>query len=90
MDIGTEVFSSMMRKRLFKTIKLHGCLTKFGSSPGVGCQYGRFFIKTALHARHKYNLPTYVAFVELIKAFDTVSHSTMLKILERYGALPKL
>ena len=46
--------------------------------------------KTALHARHKHNLPTYVAFIDLFKKFDTVSHSMMLKILEQYGAPPKL
>ena len=69
MDIGAKLFSSMMWKRLFKIIKLHGCPTQFGSSPGFGCQYGRFFIKTALHAHHKHNLPTYVAFVDLVKAF---------------------
>ena len=44
----------------------------------------------AIHARHKHNLLTYVAFVDLVKVFDTVSHSTMLKILEQYGAPPKL
>ena len=37
-----------------------------------------------------YNLPCYAAFVYLLKAFDTVSHVMMIKILERYGAPPKL
>ena len=90
MDIGAKVFSSIMCNILFQIIKLHGCPTQFGSSPGVGCQDGRFVIKTALHTRHKHNLPTYVAFVDLVKAFYTVSHSMMLKILEWYGAPPKL
>ena len=49
-----------------------------------------FSIKTALHTCHKHNLPTYVAFFDLVKALETVSHIMMLKILERYGALPKL
>ena len=31
-----------------------------------------------------------MAFVNLVKAFDTVNHFMMLKILERYGAHPKL
>ena len=51
---------------------------------------GRFSINMALHKRHKHNLPTYVAFVDLVKAFDTVSHSMLLKILERYRAPTKL
>ena len=58
MDIGEKVFSSMMCNILFKMIKLHGFPTQFVSSPGVCCQDGRFFIKTALCARHKHNLPT--------------------------------
>ena len=90
MDIGYKVFSSMMCKILFKIIKLHRCSTQFGSSPGFGCQDGRFFIKTALCACHKHNLPTYVACVDLVKEFDTVSQSMMLKILEWYGAPHKL
>ena len=90
LDIGAKVFSSIMCKRLFCIIKKHGCTTHFFSSPGVGCPDKRFVIKTALHTRHKHNLRTYVAFVDLVKVFDRVSHSMLLKILECYGAPPKL
>ena len=81
MDIGAKVFINMMCKRLFKMIKAHGCPTQFGSSPSGGCQDGRFFIQTALHGRHKRNLGTYAAFVDLVKAFDTISHSILMLIL---------
>ena len=82
MYIRAKVFRIMMCNRLFKIIKLHGCPTQFGSSPGVGCQDGRFIIKKELHFCHKHNLPTYVAFVDLVQAFYTVSHSMVIKILE--------
>ena len=59
---------------------------QFGSSPGVGCQEGMFTLKTALHARHNHNLPTFVAFVDLVKDFDTVDHKFLMKVLESYGA----
>ena len=48
------------------------------------------FPKTLLHTRNNYDLPTYVAFVDLVKAFDTVDHTLMLHILKNYGAPPKL
>ena len=57
---------------------------------GLAVKMVIFFIRTALHARHKHNLTKYVAFVDLIKSFDTVSYSMMLKYLERYGAPSKL
>ena len=40
--------------------------------------------------RHNHNLLSYAAFFDLVKAFDTFNHDMMLKILERYGAPPKL
>ena len=46
--------------------------------------------KTILHTRHNNNLPSYAEFVDLVKAFETVNHGMMLKILERYDAPPKL
>ena len=56
----------------------------------MGCQDSTFTIKTILHTRHNHNLPSYAAFVDLVKDFDTVNHSMMLKIQEWYGAPPKL
>ena len=40
--------------------------------------------------KNNHDLPTCVAFVDLVKAFDTVDHTLMLHILKKYGAPPKL
>ena len=90
MDIGSKMFSILICKRLFKIIKKHGVKYQFEYSPEVGCQDGTFKIKIILHTRNNHNLPFYAAFVDLVKAFDTVNHVMMLKILERYGTPPKL
>ena len=90
MDIGAKLFSSLICKRLFKIIKKHGIKCQFGSSPGVGCQDSTFTINTLLHTQHNHNLPSYVAFVDLLEAFDTVNHDMMLKFFDCYGDPPKL
>ena len=46
--------------------------------------------KMLLHARHNHDLPTYVAFLYLVKAFDTVYHTMVIQILKKCGAPPKL
>ena len=40
--------------------------------------------------RHNHNSPSFVAFIDLVKAFNMVNHEMMLQILERYGDPPKL
>ena len=84
MDLGSKIFSSIMCTRLFKIIAAHGVRYQFGSTPGVGCQDGSFTLKTILHLRHNHNLPTWVMFADLVKAFDTSNHILMIKILEKY------
>ena len=78
MDIGSKIFSSILCTRLFVIIRKHGVRYQFGSTPGVGCQDGSFTIKTTLHLRHNHNLPTFVMFADLVKAFDTSNHKLMV------------
>ena len=85
MDIGSKVFSSILCERLFKVIKKHGVKYQFGSTPGVGCQDGTFTIKTLLHHHHNHNLPNWLAFANLAKAFDTSNHKLMVTIIAKYG-----
>ena len=89
MDMGAKVFSSMMCKRAFVLIRKYGIKYQFGSTPNVGCQDGTFCIKTMLHNRHQHNLPTFVMFADLVKAFDTANHELLMEILDTYGGPPK-
>ena len=90
MDIRSKLFSSVMCARLFKVIKKHGVKYQFGSTPGVGCQDGTFTIKTLLHLCHNHNLPTWVSFADLVKAFDTPNHQLMGMIIVKHGCPPNL
>ena len=90
MDIESKIFSSIMCTRLFKIIKTNGVKYPFGSTPGVGFQDGSFTIKTMLHLRYNHNLPTFVMFADLVKAFDTSNHKLMVDIWKKYRCPPKL
>ena len=88
MDIGSKIFISILCKILFRIIRKHGVKYQFGSTPGVGCQDGSFTIKTMLHMRYNHNLPTFVMFADLVKAFDTSNHKLMVDILNKYVCPP--
>ena len=88
-DICNKVFSSVMNGRAFCLLELHGTKFQFGGTPTLGCQDGLFTLKTLLNAHKNHNLPLFVAFIDLVKAYDTTNHDLLLKILERWGAPPK-
>mmetsp|Transcript_5579 Transcript_5579/g.11727 ORF Transcript_5579/g.11727 Transcript_5579/m.11727 type:complete len:98 (+) Transcript_5579:168-461(+) len=90
MDMEYKIFSIILCTRLFRIIDKHRVNYQVGSTPGVGCQDESFTIKTMLHLRRNHNLPTWVHFVDLIKAFDISNHALMDKLLEKYGCHPAL
>ena len=81
MEMGSKSFSRILCTRLSLILDRHGVKYQFGSTSGVGCQDISFTIKTLLNLRHNHNLPTWVLFVDLVKAFDTSNHQLMDAIL---------
>ena len=90
MDVGNKIYSSIICGQLFNIISKHSVKYHFGSTPGVRCQDVTFTIKTLLHLRHNHNIPTWVVFTDLVKAFDTSNHELLITILEKYVAPPRL
>jgi hypothetical protein len=86
MDVGSKILSCILTQRAYTLLKLHCVETQFGATPLVGCPDGNFSRKTLLHLRHQHNLPSYVAFVDLVKAYDTANHQILVDLLGRYGA----
>ena len=88
MDIGAKIFTSIPCGRAFKIIKAHGVKYQFGYTPGVGCQDIVFTLKTLIHLRHNYNLPSWVSFACLVKYFNTSNQKFLVSIPSRHGTLP--
>jgi hypothetical protein len=83
-ETSAEVFSVIVVKRQTKKIGTH---TQFGHS---GCQEAQHILKRALLSRCQHDLESYVIFIDLVNAFDTVNHDLLHAILDRYGFPPSL
>jgi hypothetical protein len=88
MDVCSKIFSSVMNSHAFCLLNENGTRFQFGGTPKLGCCDGLFVLKTLLTMRKNHSLQSYVAFVDLIKAYDTASHILLLNLLEKHGAPP--
>ncbi len=78
MDFCSKILSVVMNDRAFFLLKMHGTVFQFGGTPELGCQDGLFTLKTLLNMRKNHNLSSFVAFVDLVKAYDTANHKLLL------------
>lgn len=82
MGICSKIFSSIMNRCTFRLLNENGTRFQFGGTPELGCHDRLFVLKTLLTMQKNHSLPSYVAFVDLVKAYDTAKHSLLLEILE--------
>ena len=89
MDVCSKILSSILADRAQRLLDKVGIKQQFGGMAAKGCADAQFTLKSLLHLRHQHNLPSYVMYVDLVKAYDTVNHELLFDILEKYGAHPK-
>jgi hypothetical protein len=84
-DLIARYVSSIISSRLLKMLKEHGIEEQLGCQPLRGCRDALFIVRSALQIRHKHMLATWVLFVDLVKAFDTIDRELLFEILAKFG-----
>ena len=88
-DVCSKIFSSEMNGQAFCLLNEHGTQFLLGGTPKLGCQDGLFVLKLLLTMHKNHNFPSYVAIVDLVKAYDMANHKHLITQLEKYGAPPR-
>jgi hypothetical protein len=77
-----------MNGQAFHLLNEYRTSFQFRGTPELGCQDGLFVLKTLFMMRKNHDLPSYEAFVDLVKTYDTANHDLLLNLLEKYSAPP--
>ena len=86
-----KVISSVIANRLSANILEHeGLEEQNGFMRNRGCCDGIFSLKLALQKRHEHGLGTWAAFIDQVKAFDSVPREGLYEVLKKFGIPPKL
>ena len=85
LDVASKVVSLIIAERCQSVLKQHGIDEQNGFLHKKGCLDASFSLKLALQTRKEFGLDSWVVFVDLVKAFDTVNRDMLLTILARFG-----
>ena len=73
LDVASKVVSLIIAERCQSVLKLHGIDEQNGFLHEKGCLDASFSLKLALQTRKEFGLDSWVVFVDLVKAFNTVN-----------------
>ena len=90
LDTMAKVVSSIISKRLQRVLLEVGIEEQNGFMPRRGCVDGIFSLKVALQKRREHGLDSWLLFIDLIKALDTVPREMLFAVLEKFGIPPHL
>jgi hypothetical protein len=87
----SKIITSIIASRISVNIlDTEGLEEQNGFMRQRGCCDGIFSVKLALQKRHEHGLGTWAAFVDLVKAFDSVPRDGLYTALGKLGIPPKM
>ena len=80
LNVCSKIISALIGSRLQETPRKHGCDEQNGFLNKKGCIDGSFCLRNCLHARKSIGHETWVLFIALVIAFDTVNRKLLFQI----------
>lgn len=90
LDIGAKIVASIISERLQDLLEEVGMECQNGFSRLRGCADAGYTLKAALQKLREHQQDSWVVFVDLAKAFDTVNRKALFQILRKFGVPKKL
>ena len=85
-----KIITSIIASRISVILETEGLEEQNGFMRERGCCDGIFSVKFALQKRHEHGLGTWAAFIDLVKAFDSVPRDGLCTALGKFGIPPKM
>jgi hypothetical protein len=85
LDVSSKVLSKIIVRRLQPLLDKIGLEEQNGFTRKRGTADGIFSTYMALLKRKEHGLSTYVLFLDLVKAFDTVPREALFMVLQKFG-----
>ena len=90
LEVAYKIVANIIQKRLIKVHQALNNLQQCGFLPGVGCNDANYTVRGAAKKRREHGLETWILFIDLVKAFDTVNREMLWEVLLRLGVPDKL
>ena len=85
MDTACKLISKIVTTRLVNILKIIGIEEQNGFMRGRGTTDGIFTLMQALRKRQEHSLDTWVAYIDLVKAFPSVPRNGLMLVLAKMG-----
>ena len=85
LDVASKILDSVMVDRMQNVMEKEGMESQTGFRYFRGTIDGAFTVINALRKRQEHNLESWVAFIDLVKAFDSVPREALWKVLFKFG-----
>ena len=90
LSMPNKIFCRVLLNRIEEAIDVNLRQEQAGFRRGKGCMDQIFSLRNIIEQSTEWNAPLCIGFIDFKKAFDSIHHETLWKILRHYGLIQKI